>query len=187
MENVDSDLVQALNTIKSELGEKTKREERKLSEMLKGRDVSEVINIMMCSGNTYNRRILRFFRWFSKWLPIAIMVTHWLGLLNFSNSNRATLVLEKNNQLCDCWAYFMMYLLPFVIMLASRFFFLCWKYRIPFIYFFGVNAIHVCYLSMVTTKEMIMAHVVIIAMTCITYLYALVDSFMNTKIGRKIF
>lgn len=187
MENVDSDVVRAFANIKSELGEERGRKEKELAELLKGKDVSEVVNIMICSGNTYNRRILRFFRWFSKWLPIAIMITHWLGLLNFANSNRATLVLDKNNQLCDCWAYFMMYLLPFVIMLASRFFFLCWKYRIPFIYFFGVNAIHVCYLSPVTTKEMIMAHVVVVAMTCITYLYALIDIFMSTKIGRRIF
>ena len=187
MANSDADLVQAINSIKSELGGRREREKNELAELLRGKDISEVVNMMICAGNTYNRRILRFFRWFSRWIPIVIMVTHWIGLLDFFNSTRPTLVLEMNNQLCGSWAYVMMYILPFAIMPASRFFFLCWKYRIPFVYFFGVNAIHLCYWNALTTKEMLMAHVVVIAMTCITYLYALIDGFLKSKLGRKLF
>ena len=75
-----------------------------------------------------------------------------------------------------------------VIILASRFFFLCWKYRIPFFYFFGVNAMHICYGRIFTTNEMVMPHFCLIAMIVAIYLYALADWFLNsTALGRRFF
>lgn len=181
------ELGEALKIVKAELGERREDEKRTLARLLEGKDVSEVMNIMLSESKSYNRRILRFFRWFCKWIPICIMVAHWIGLLDFKESQRDTLMLKDESLFCDAWAYFMMYVLPLVIIVASRFFFLCWKYRIPFVYFWGVNAIHLCYASLVTTREMVMGHFVIIAMVLITYLYALTDEFMKTKLGRKIF
>lgn len=43
---------------------------------------------MMSGGNRYNRRILKFFKWFSKWVPIAIMLFHAYGIWDFSRHPR---------------------------------------------------------------------------------------------------
>ena len=181
------DFVQAVKTIKAELKGKREQEENALSELLKGKDISEVVQIMMCAGNSYNRRTLRFFRWFCKWMPVTIMLFHWLCLYDYASSERDTFVMERNAPLCDGWTYFMIYILPMVIILASRFFFLCWKYRIPFFYFFGVNAIHLCYMSPFTTKEMLMAHMVVVVSILIFYFYAFAEWFLKTDVGRKLF
>ena len=90
--------------------------------MLKGRDISEVVDIMLCSGNTYNRRILRFFRWFCKWIPISIMLSHWYCLYVFSKHPKEMFVIDNDNTVCYLWMYFMAYILPMVIIAASRFF-----------------------------------------------------------------
>lgn len=188
MDEQEMELGEALKIVRAELGERKKTERKTLARLLKGMDVSEVMDIMAFGeGKSYNRRILRFFRWFCKWIPICIMAMHWLGLYDFRGSKRDTLVLARGSVLCDAWAYFMMYILPMVIIVASRFFFLCWKYRIPFVYFVGVNAVHLCHASLVTTKDMVMGHFVIVAMVCMTYLYAFADEFMKTRLGRRIF
>lgn len=103
------------------------------------------------------------------------MATHWACLWDFGGSDRASLVLTRGSLLCDGWAYFMMYVLPLVITVAGRFFLLCWKYRIPFMYFLGVNAIHLWYMNPVTTREMIAPHIAVIGVVCIAYLFALGD------------
>lgn len=97
-------------------------EREKLRAMLKGRDISEVVDIMLCSGNTYNRRILRFFRWFCKWIPISIMLSHWYCLYVFSKHPKEMFVIDNDNTVCYLWMYFMAYILPMVIIAASRFF-----------------------------------------------------------------
>ncbi len=82
----------------------------------------------------------------------------------------------------------MMYVLPLVILLASRFFFLCWIFRIPFFYLFGVNAIHIVYGSVFTTNDMVMPHYCIMAMTLVFYAYGLAEHFYNgTELGRRMF
>ena len=73
-----------------------------------------------------------------------------------------------------------------VIIAASRFFFLCWRYRIPFFYFFGVNALHICYGSIFTTNEMVMPHFALIIMICIMYAYGFGEMLLNTKLGKKL-
>ena len=188
MAHTELELKNALRVVRDELGQKRGQDERMFREMLRGKDVSEVVDMMLGIGvnNTYSRRILRFFRWFSRWIPIALMITHWLGLWEFAKSCRQTFVLTRGSLLCDGWAYFMMYILPMVIIVASRFFFLCWKYRIPFLYFFGVNAIHLCYWSAVTTKDMLMAHFVVGSMTSILYMYAIADELVKNRYGRGI-
>lgn len=161
-------------------------EREKLKTMLKGWDVSEVVDIMLCSGNSYNRRILRFFRWFCKWIPISIMLSHWYCLYVFSKHPKEMFVIDKDNTVCYLWIYFMAYLLPMVIIAASRFFFLCWRYRIPFFYFFGVNALHLCYGSIFTTNEMVKPLFSFMIMTVLLYIYGFGEMLLNTKTGKKI-
>lgn len=95
-------------------------------------------------------------------------------------------MLDSANLPCYLWIYFMVYILPMVIILASRFFFLCWRYRIPFFYFFGVNALHICYGNIFTTNEMVMPHVCLIAMICMLYVYGFGEMLLNTKVGRRL-
>lgn len=40
----------------------TKEEQEEIMELLRGRDVSEVLNALMHTGNRYSRRTLRFFQ-----------------------------------------------------------------------------------------------------------------------------
>lgn len=181
----DLDVKSALGVV-SAFGGRRQASEDEIRSVLKGKDISEIINLMLCSGNTYNRRILRFFRWFCKWMPIAIMLTHWYGLWVFSQHPRDMFVLDSSNQSCYMWVYFMIYILPMVIIAASRFFFLCWRYRIPFFYFFGVNALHVSYGSLFTTNDMIMGHGALIVMILILYLYGFGEMALNTKLGKRL-
>lgn len=78
-----------------------------------------------------------------------------------------------------------MYVLPLVITVASRFFLLCWKYKIPFMYFLGVNAIHLWFVNPVTTKEMIVPHIAVIGVVCMAYLLALYDELRKKANGCK--
>ena len=162
--------------------------EKEILRLVQGMDVSEIIQLLMKSGNRYNRRILKFFRWFCKWMPIAIMLVHSYGMINFSTHPREMLIKLPGNEPCYLFIYFMVYLFPMVIILASRFFWLCWRYRIPFFYYFGVNAIHIVHHSIFTTNAMIMSHYALMVMTAIIYVYSFADLFCNrTRLGRKIF
>lgn len=187
MKGTDLDLGQALKIVSGLGGRREKEsEEERLKSLLRGKDVSEVVNLMLNAGNTYNRRILRFFRWFCKWVPIGIMLTHWYGLYDFSRHPREMFVLDNENTACYIWMYFMLYVLPMVIIAASRFFYLCWKYRIPFFYFFGVNSLHICYGSLFTTNEMVTPHFGLIIMTVILYAYGFGEMALDTKLGRRL-
>lgn len=42
--------------------------EKEILRLMQGMDVSVVMQLLMKSGNRYNRRILKFFRWFCKWV-----------------------------------------------------------------------------------------------------------------------
>ena len=183
----DLDLKSAFNVVSAFGGRRQEESEKeRLLSALRGKDISEVVNLMLCNGNTYNRRILRFFRWFCKWIPIAVMITHWYGIWDFSQHPREMFVLDKENLSCYLWMYFMLYVLPMVIIAASRFFFLCWKYRIPFFYFFGVNALHLSYDSLFTTNDMVTPHFALILFVCLLYVYAFGEMALNTKIGKKL-
>ena len=166
----------------------TKKEEDELARWLQGKDVTEVLAILMRSGNRYNRRILKFFRWFCMYVPIIIMCFHAYGMWNFSRHPREMFIQYAENAPCYIFIYFMVYILPMVLILASRFFFLCWRYRIPFFYFFGVNAAHIVEWSWYTTNDMIDSCFTVMVVTAIFYLYSFVDLFISrTKLGRKIF
>ena len=165
----------------------TKKEEDELARWLQGKDVTEVLAILMRSGNMYNRRILKFFRWFCKWVPVFIMCVHVYGMLEFANHPREMIIPIKGNTTCYMFIYLMVYIMPMVIILASRFFFLCWRYRIPFFYYFGVNAIHIVHGSVFTTNSMIMSHYTLFVMIALIYVYAFSDILLNTCVGRRLF
>lgn len=168
-------------------GMSSEERRRQLSELMRGLDISEVINLYIKSGHGYSRRILRFFKWFSKWAPLTIMLCHAYVVLEFSQHPREMFILIDGNDASYCFTYAMVYLLPMVIILASRFFWLCWRYRIPFFYYIGVNSIHIGYGSIFTTNAMVMSHVCLFIMIGGFYLYGFSDIFLQSRIGRKIF
>lgn len=151
-----------------------------------GKDIAEVTSVLISSGNRYSRRTLRFFRWFCKWVPVSLMAFHFYATWDFGHNEHAMFIPHEDNALCYAFIYFMLYVLPMVIILASRFFFLCWRYRIPFFYFFGVNAIHLCFMNWFTTSEMVVPHYCLMAMIGIMYAYGFTEMFFDTKLGRKL-
>lgn len=166
----------------------TKKEEEELAQWMQGKDVTEVMSLLMQSGNRYDRRKLKFFRWFCKYIPILIMCFHAYGMWDFNQNPREMFIPYKENLPCYLFIYFMVYVLPLVIILASRFFFLCWRYRIPFIYFLGINAAHIVEWSWYTTNDMAHSCFTVMVITALFYLYSLMEAFVNrTKLGRKIF
>lgn len=165
-----------------------KEDETRILAAIEGKDVTEVLALVMRGGNRYSRRILKFFKWFCKWMPHAIMAWHFMGVCDFARTPRELFVPNEGNALCWAFMYFMLYVLPMAIMLASRFFWLCWKYRIPFFYYFGVNAIHLYYASVATTNDMVEAHFCLMAMIVMFYVYGGADWFLTeTSVGRKLF
>lgn len=155
--------------------------------LIKDIDVTELMRMLMKYGNRYSRRILKFFRWFCKYVPITIMLLHAYGMWDFSQHPREMFITNNENFPCYLFIYFMVYVLPMVLILASRFFFLCWRYRIPFFYFFGVNAAHIVEWSWYTTKDMVDSCFTVMIVTAMFYLYGFADMFISrTKLGRKI-
>ncbi len=153
-----------------------------------GKDIREMVAALMQKGNRYSRRILKFFRWFCKYVPVFLMLFHIAGVMELDRHPNKAFVADGQGALCHCFVYFMMYVLPLVILLASRFFFLCWIFRIPFFYLFGVNAIHIAYGSIFTTDDMVMPHYCIMVMTAVFYAYGLTEHFYNnTALGRRMF
>ena len=165
-----------------------KEDEDNLLNWLKDKDVSEVMSLLMKHGNRYSRRILKFFRWFCKQVAITIMLFHAYGMWNFSRHPSEMFIQYVENTPCYLYIYVMVYIFPMVLILASRFFFLCWRYRIPFFYFFGVNAAHIVEWSWYTTNDMIDSCFTVMVVTAIFYLYSFADLFISrTRLGRKIF
>lgn len=66
----------------------TKEDEAEVQRLLKNVDVTELMDLIMKHGNRYSRRILKFFRWFCKYVPITIMLFHAYGMWDFSQHPR---------------------------------------------------------------------------------------------------
>lgn len=165
-----------------------KEDERQVLAAIEGKDIAEVLALLSNVGNRYSRRILKFFRWFCKWMPVVIMLAHWIAMIDFGDNHFDMFETHDDNWMSYAFTYFMLYVLPMVIILASRFFWLCWRYRIPFFYFFGVNAIHIGYWSWYTTNQMVMSHYCLMIMVVAFYTYGAADWVVNnTKWGRRIF
>lgn len=166
----------------------TDEKKKALLSVLDGMDVSEVISLLIMSGNSYSRRLLKFIKWITKWLPICIMVWHSFAMLDFSQNPREMFIVHSEHWPSYTFIYVLLYVLPLVLILFSRFFWLCWVYRIPFFYYFGLNAIHLTYWSWYTTKDMVMSCMSVIVMTGVFYLYWVIDWFLTrTRIGKRFF
>ena len=99
----------------------TKEDEDNLLRWLQDKDISEVMDLLMRHGNRYSRRILKFFRWFCKYVPITIMLFHAYSMWNFSQHPRDMFIPYAENTPCYLYIYFMVYVLPMVLIVASRF------------------------------------------------------------------
>lgn len=165
----------------------TKEDEDNLLRWLQDKDISEVMDLLMKHCNRYSRRILKFFRWFCKYVPITLMFFHAYVIWELSQHPREMFIPYNENMPCYIFIYFMVYVLPMVTILASRFFFLCQWYRIPFMYFLGINAAHIVEWSWYTTNDMVDSCFTVMVVTAIFYLYSFAKMFVNeTKLGRKI-
>ena len=89
-----------------------KEDEDNLLKWLKDKDVSEVMDLLMRHGNRYSRRILKFFRWFCKYVPIMLMCFHAYGIYEFSQHPREMFIPYAENATCYLYIYFMVYVLP---------------------------------------------------------------------------
>lgn len=165
----------------------TKEDEAEVQRLLKNVDVTELMDMIKKHGNRYSRRILKFFRWFCKYVPIIIMFFHAYVIWELSQHPREMFIPYNENMPCYIFIYFMVYVLLMVTILASRFFFLCQWYRIPFMYFLGINAAHIVEWSWYTTNDMVDSCFTVMVVTAIFYLYSFAKMFVNeTKLGRKI-
>lgn len=150
--------------------------------LFKGMDVSEMINVIILSGRGYSAKLLTLFKYYCKVMPIFIMVFHAVSMYFFAQHRKEMCVWFEENMLSYALIYFSVYIHPLVLILASRFFWLCYRYRIPMIiYMFGINAVHIVYGSIFTTNEMIGANIVIMVMTLIFYLYGIADKYFSGK------
>lgn len=165
----------------------TEEQEAEVQQLIKDIDVTELMGMLMKHGNRYSRRILKFFRWYCKYMPVCLMCFHAYVIWDFFRHPREMFIPYNENMPCYIFIYFMIYILPMVTILASRFFFLCWYYRIPFFYFFGMNAAHIVEWNWYTTNDMVDSCYTVMAVTAMFYLYAFADMFIKrTKMGRKI-
>ena len=98
-----------------------KEDEGNLLRWLQDKDISEVMDLLMKHGNRYSRRILKFFRWFCKYVPITIMLFHAYGMWDFSQHPREMFIPHNENMPCYLFIYFMVYVLPMVLILVGSF------------------------------------------------------------------
>lgn len=102
--------------------------------------------------------------------------------VTFASHEKEMCVWFKENWVSAAFIYFSVYIHPLVLIIASRFFWLCYRWRIPMIiYLFGINAIHIVYWNVFTTNEMVEANVVILVMTIIFYVYGFADKYFSGK------
>lgn len=128
------------------------------------------------------RGVVRFYEWLMRYVPIAIMMAHWYGTWDFHHQPRAILLDNQDNEACVAFLYFMVYVFPLISMLPASFFFrLCWIYRIPFYYLFGVNVIRLIHGNWLITSSMMPLNYTLIVLTIYTYIYA----FVKLQITRK--
>lgn len=165
----------------------TKEEEKRVKLALQEFGIAEILEILIEISSSYNRRIIKFFRHFCEYFPICFMLAHMYGIYDISQNPRDIFISEIDNISCQLLIYIMVYVTPMIMVIASELFHFCWRFRIPFFYLVGVNAIHIAYGSFFTTTEMITAHIVVGVMILMLYLYGFTELFVNSKIGKRIF
>lgn len=113
-----------------------------------------------------DRKIWRYYKKLSKWAPMLMMLGHWYGVWDYGHCPRATIIDTEFNGNCIIWIYVLAYVyMPLSMIPVSFFFRYCWIYRIPFFYFFGINAIRLYYRHWLITPEQLEMHHVFIIFT----------------------
>lgn len=124
--------------------------------MFKDMDVSEMINVIILAGRGYSIKLLTWFKYYCEVMPLFIMLFHIACMVTFASHEKEMCVWFKENWVSAAFIYFSVYIHPLVLIIASRFFWLCYRWRIPMIiYLFGINAIHIVYWNVFTTNEMV--------------------------------
>nr|DAE06140.1 MAG TPA: hypothetical protein [Podoviridae sp. ct5bO8] len=122
-----------------------------------------------------SRKIWRFYELLAKWAPIPLMLWHWYGVWDYGHCPRPTILDTNDNGNCIIWIYFLAYIyMPLCMLPVSFFFRYCWIFRIPFLYFFGINAIRLYYQHWLITPEQLEMHHVFIIFTLILYAYGFI-------------
>lgn len=129
-----------------------------------------------------NRKIFKFYELLSKWAPIPLMLGHWYGVMDYGNYPRPVILDTGDNGNCVIWLYVLAYIyMPLTMIPVSFFFHYCWIFRIPFLYFFGVNAIRLYYQSWMIRPNQIEAHHILIIFTLILYMYGFIKIAIQSK------
>lgn len=129
---------------------------------------------------TLSRPIFCFYDKGLRYVPIVIMLCHWYGTFHFHSNPHEFIFDAKGNKPCILFFYFMAYVFPVLFMLpASRFFRLCWIYRIPFVYMIGINVIRIYYQSYIITNDMYKADIILIALTLFLYICGLAQKLLH--------
>lgn len=92
----------------------TQEQEAEVQRLIKDIDMTELMRMLMKYGNRYSRRILKFFRWFCKYVPVVLMCFHAYGIWEFSQHQREMFIPYAENTPCYLYIYFMVYILPMV-------------------------------------------------------------------------
>ena len=97
---------------------------------------------------------------------------------------RPTVIDTDFNGNCIIWIYVLAYIyMPLTMIPVSFFFRYCWIFRIPFFYFFGINAIRLYYRHWLITPEQLEMHHVFIIFTLMLYAYGFIKiALSNSRI-----
>lgn len=133
-------------------------------------DVSRIVR-----SNWLDRRIYRLYEVGSKWMPIPLMLTHWYGVWDYGRHPRPIVVDTVDNGGSIIWMYVLAYIYtPLAMLPVSYFFHYCWLFRVPFVYFIGINAIRAYYHHWLITPDMIEGHHILIVFILMLYVYGFV-------------
>lgn len=105
----------------------------------------------------------------------SMMLSHWYGVWDYSHYPQAVVVSTADNGHCIVWLYFLSYIyMPLAMLPVSYFFHYCWLFRVPFVYFIGINAIRAYYRHWLITPDMIEGHHILIVFILFLYAYGFV-------------
>ena len=129
-----------------------------------------------------SRKIYKLYEFGSKWVPIPLMLGHWYGVWDYGHYPRPVVLDTADNGNCVIWLYFLAYVyMPLAMIPVSHFFHYCWIFRIPFFYFFGINAIRIYYHSWMIRPEQLAMHHIFIIFTIILYAYGFIKIACQSK------
>lgn len=89
-------------------------------------DVSEMINVIILAGRGYSVKLLTWFKYYCEVMPLFIMLFHIACMVTFASHEKEMCVWFKENWVSAAFIYFSVYIHPLVLIIASRFFWLCY-------------------------------------------------------------